>query len=529
MDFKEMASYRENPLAYIENTLSFENQQLKGAIIHKDGEYNQYTGSGARFLSSFRFHKAQKMATKMGSILNLEGSVVSAAQQLYKLVQSKNWIQGRSTSLVILACLYYVCRQNETGHLMIDFSDVLNIDVYSLSKMYLKLARDMNLEVKLTDPSMYVPRFMRALNFPKADEKKILEYVLRLLARMREDWLGQGRRPTGLIAAGFWIACKCFNVQKSMKEISLILKVSEETIRKRVNEFKNLKVAKLTKEEFERAEDLGISFDPEDPPSFKRLRIKSDKEETIREEKSKQKALQNQDNKILDDNNDNDSKLQFNDLPIDSAFKLNEAGELMLKDLPNSNLVHITADYQSQAEKNPLISRKTSNLFENKSNLDVRANETQDKNLNTKNNHLKDSNDALGIDTDQVVDVNKYAIVPLTVDESIIRADEFDDQEISACILQPHESKFKRLAWYKLHSSWLREQKMKEERKEDLLKKSKKIKRRTRDSKDSIEVTSMHSNNEVVNSILRSKLANKVNTAALEKLFADAKNFKSND
>lgn len=63
---------------------------------------------------------------------------------------------------------------------------------------------------------------------------------------MRKDWLGQGRRPTGLIAAGFYIASRCYNVEKNLKEIANVLKVSEETIRKRVNEFKSLKVAQLT-------------------------------------------------------------------------------------------------------------------------------------------------------------------------------------------------------------------------------------------------------------------------------------------
>ena len=27
---------------------------------------------------------------------------------------------------------------------------------------------------------------------------------------MKKDWLGQGWRPTGLIAAGFYIASKCY-------------------------------------------------------------------------------------------------------------------------------------------------------------------------------------------------------------------------------------------------------------------------------------------------------------------------------
>ena len=92
---------------------------------------------------------------------------------------------------------------------------------------------------------------------------------------MRKDWLGQGRRPTGLIAAGFFIACKCFGFNKNLKEIGSVLKVSEETIRKRVNEFKNLKVAALTQEEFLQLPNLDLQIEAEDPPSFKKNRQKS--------------------------------------------------------------------------------------------------------------------------------------------------------------------------------------------------------------------------------------------------------------
>ncbi len=503
---REFASYRENQLAYIENTLSFENQQLKGAIIHKDGVYNNFGGSGARFLNNFRFYKAQKLAAQMGSILNLEGSVVSAAQQLYKLVQSKNWIQGRSTSLVILTCLYYVCRQNETGHLMIDFSDVLNVDVYSLSKMYLKLTRDMNIGVKHIDPSIYVPRFVRALNFPKADEKKILDYVLRLLSRMREDWLGKGRRPTGLIAAGFWIACKCFNVQKSMKEIASVLKVSEETIRKRVNEFKELKVAKLTKEEFARVEELGIKFDPEDPPAFKRLKMKNQRDEELKADK--QMVMLNN---------------AFTQSPI-NVLANQPANELFAS--PSEGFFNFDKSERGvsyELDKNPKItlhpipsavSNGPLNTLEKQSDM----------------GQVSSMNDILAVAANnQMIAADSNALVPFKLDDAIIRPEEFDDTEISACILQPHESKFKRLAWYKLYGDWIKEQKLKKERKDDVLLKTGRIKKIKKDSKDSIDVTSVQTNNEIVRRILTTKLANKVSTEALEKLFADAKNFKSHN
>jgi len=46
----------------------------------------------------------------IGKLLHIDPHIISEAKRLYKLVQSKNWIQGRSSSLIVLACLYIKCR-----------------------------------------------------------------------------------------------------------------------------------------------------------------------------------------------------------------------------------------------------------------------------------------------------------------------------------------------------------------------------------------------------------------------------------
>ena len=50
-----------------------------------------------------------------------------AAQRLFMLAVQHNFIQGRKTTHVIAACLYTVCRREKTSHLLIDYSDVLQV------------------------------------------------------------------------------------------------------------------------------------------------------------------------------------------------------------------------------------------------------------------------------------------------------------------------------------------------------------------------------------------------------------------
>ena len=42
---------------------------------------------------------------------------------------------------MIAACVYITCRTEGTSHMLIDFSDVLQIDVYELGRTYLRLSQ----------------------------------------------------------------------------------------------------------------------------------------------------------------------------------------------------------------------------------------------------------------------------------------------------------------------------------------------------------------------------------------------------
>ena len=80
-----------------------------------------------------RLSKAYRLISNIANSLNLpkfiEEVIVfdEASQRLYRLAQSKNWVQGRHTSHVVAAAMYIVCRKEKTPHLLIDFSDVLQV------------------------------------------------------------------------------------------------------------------------------------------------------------------------------------------------------------------------------------------------------------------------------------------------------------------------------------------------------------------------------------------------------------------
>uniref|UniRef100_A0A4W5QFU1 Transcription factor TFIIB cyclin-like domain-containing protein n=1 Tax=Hucho hucho TaxID=62062 RepID=A0A4W5QFU1_9TELE len=101
--------------------------------------------------------------------------------------------------------------------------------------------------------------------------------ALRLLQRMKRDWMHTGRRPSGLCGAALLVAARMHEFRRTIKEIISVVKVCEATLRKRLNEFEDTPTSQLTIEEF-----IKVDLDQEcDPPSFiagqrnKRMKLQS--------------------------------------------------------------------------------------------------------------------------------------------------------------------------------------------------------------------------------------------------------------
>jgi len=90
--------------------------------------------------------------------------------------------------------------------------------------------------------------------------------------------MSTGRRPSGLCGAAILIAARIHNFKRTTQQIVEVVNVCDETIKKRLEEFSNTEVAKLTKSEFDKFDIY--SENGRDPPSF----LKSNKKITIDDE-----------------------------------------------------------------------------------------------------------------------------------------------------------------------------------------------------------------------------------------------------
>lgn len=78
----------------------------------------------------------------------------------------------------------------------------------------------------------FLQRFASKLEF-EDQTNAVANTALKIVARMKRDWILTGRRPSGICGAGLLIAARMHGFRRSMKEVVQVVRICDVTLRKR--------------------------------------------------------------------------------------------------------------------------------------------------------------------------------------------------------------------------------------------------------------------------------------------------------
>lgn len=244
-------------------------QDTKGSSVLQ----GQYVSTGdskklvaGKFITTNHLSTIKSIAKSIGEALGIGETQINSAMRWYNLSLQFNFTRGRKTQVLLAACLYITCREEETPHMLVDFAYVLRVNVFKIGSVFLKLTRLLNISVPLVDPSLFVPRFCSKLQLPG---QAIAKTSLRLIARMNRDWIVIGRKPAGICGAAILIASRIHGMARTVEEVAGVVRVCDATINKRLAEIKETASASLSINEFNT-----IWLEKEEEPPIIKLRGK---------------------------------------------------------------------------------------------------------------------------------------------------------------------------------------------------------------------------------------------------------------
>ncbi|KAL9547919.1 hypothetical protein MBANPS3_005938 [Mucor bainieri] len=260
--------------------------ETSGGKAVLQGSYAGESGriSGGGLFGRNRGREGQEQAIENGRIkisslahaVRLPERYREAAQRYYNLAVVNRFTRGRRSDHVAAVCLYAVCRTEKSSHMLIDFSDILQVNVFTLGATFLKLCRVLNLSLPHVDPSIYISRFAVALDFGDYTQR-VAQDAVRLTQRMDRDWITSGRRPAGVCGACLLMAARMNGFRRTTKEMTYVVKVADVTIQKRLYEFNQTESAQLSVHDFR---TLWLEKRA-DPPSFQKNRKIQEETESL--------------------------------------------------------------------------------------------------------------------------------------------------------------------------------------------------------------------------------------------------------
>jgi transcription factor IIIB subunit 2 len=211
--------------------------------------------------------------------LPIPPDVSDKAMGIWKLASNSNFTQGRRADEVAGACLYIACRNKaENTVLLMDIAEVISVNVFSLGDTYKGLLANLFVDFKETTKMIEIePLILKYASKLEFGEKtrQVAEDAVKIIRRMKRDWIVTGRHPAGLCGACLILAARMNNFRRTVREVVFVVKVADLTISKRLEEFKRTRAAHLKVDEFR---DKGVRIrEQADPPALLEAEIRKQK------------------------------------------------------------------------------------------------------------------------------------------------------------------------------------------------------------------------------------------------------------
>src|SRR6476620_8570124 len=128
---------------------------------------NQHSSSDRNLIHAF-----SELGILKDKLACLSDAVVEKTSYIYKKAQTRGLVRGRTTSGIMAAALYAICREMETPWTLKDIAAATNIRRKALAKAYRKLIVELDFKVPNTDPMKCIVKVANKANLSEKTKRQ---------------------------------------------------------------------------------------------------------------------------------------------------------------------------------------------------------------------------------------------------------------------------------------------------------------------------------------------------------------------
>jgi transcription initiation factor TFIIB len=176
------------------------------------------------------FSELDRLKDKLG----LPDSVIEKTAYIYRKVQERGLVRGRTISSVLAAAAYIACREMGMSRTLDDIADLNNIKHKELARTFRLLVLELDIKVPMIDPMKCV---VKVANKAKLSEKTKRQ-AMNIMHDIIKSGASAGKDPMGL--AGSVIYMSSLNTGETITQMDIAdaAGVTEVTIRNRYKDIK---------------------------------------------------------------------------------------------------------------------------------------------------------------------------------------------------------------------------------------------------------------------------------------------------
>lgn len=167
--------------------------------------------------------------------LALSDAVVEKIAYIYRKVQHRGLIRGRTISGLIAAAIYAGCREMETPWTLKDIAAASNVKRKDIARNYRMLLFELNLKVPNADPIKCIVKVANRSNLTENTKRE----AIAIMKDVAKKEISAGKDPMGLAATVLYLSCLRTGEETTQTEIAQASGVTEVTVRNRLKELKS--------------------------------------------------------------------------------------------------------------------------------------------------------------------------------------------------------------------------------------------------------------------------------------------------
>jgi transcription initiation factor TFIIB len=168
--------------------------------------------------------------------LGLSDAAIEKVAYIYRKVQDRGLVRGRSIHAVLAAAVYIAYRELGISKTMKDIAAASNLKRKNIARTYRQLVLELDYKVPNTDPTKCIAKVANKANLTEKTKRQALNIMQKVT---ENEILSAGKDPMGLAATVLYISCNKTGENISQKDISHAAGITDVTLRNRFKDLKN--------------------------------------------------------------------------------------------------------------------------------------------------------------------------------------------------------------------------------------------------------------------------------------------------